>query len=343
MPKQSLGNLVLELTTRCNQDCRYCYNIWKCPHASTPRLDYVRPRDYRQTKRTLRRLFRQALIGRVTLSGGEPLLADRFPELVLFIRLHHASVTVISNGSVAPVREYQTLTDLGVDLFEFTVNSDLEKEHDYLTRTPGSWKRTTRLIAELAGGKTEVVCVVVLTRVNVGRIASTLRFIHGLGISRVMLNRYNLGGAGIANPGKLQVSANELHETLAVAEGLSVDLGLRLSANVCTPWCVVNPKDYPIIAMGSCGSSADGMPVTVSASGDVRLCNHSPVVIGNVHATTLNKILSGPTAGHFFGSVPNYCAECALYDSCRGGCRAVSEQLRISLTAHDPVATAVRH
>jgi organic radical activating enzyme len=57
--------------------------------------------SYKQAKKTLKRLFKIAEVGSVTFTGGEPFLAERFNELVLFTRLKNKSVTIITNGNAA--------------------------------------------------------------------------------------------------------------------------------------------------------------------------------------------------------------------------------------------------
>ena len=338
MKPRRLRHIVFELTSECQQSCLYCYNVWKNPTEALRPL--ATAGSYRTARRTLKRLFRVAKIGRVTMTGGEPLMSERFHELVLACRLRGAAVTVISNGG-APLAEYQSLEAIGVDLFELTINSDVPEIHDSMTGMPGSWQRVTNTVRALAQ-TTSVVCVVVVTRINAPRIRETLACISSLGVDRVMVNRFNPGGAGLLHSKDLLPSRDELRGALEAAERAGMEHGLNLSTNVSIPHCVVDPSDIPGIRMGACGSGPDRMPLTLSWNGELRLCNHSPVVAGNIFETPIDEILTSPEVVRFFGTRPEYCRACKRYDRCKAGCRAVSEQLGVSLVNHDPIGTTIR-
>ena len=76
--------VVFEVTPECNLRCRHCYNIWKMPGYRG-----CTPSTYRQADKTLRRLLKMVKVDAVTMSGGEPVLSERFAELVLGHRLGH--------------------------------------------------------------------------------------------------------------------------------------------------------------------------------------------------------------------------------------------------------------
>jgi len=334
-----LGTVVFETTSECNQNCLYCYNEWKRSNRVRAGSGALAPVGYRTARRTLSRLFRQVDVQRITMSGGEPLLADRFSELVLYCRLKRKGVSVISNGSSAELDTYLSLIDLGVDLFEFTVNSNVPAVHDGMTA--GSWQHTTTIIRELAK-RVEVVCVIVLTGRNAADLDETILFIESLGVRRIMVNRFNPGGTGIRYADELLLTREQLLNGLASASRIARGHGLHVTSNVCTPWCVIHPREISGIRIGTCGADVEHMPITITASGDVRLCNHSPIVVGNVHRESMDRILSGERAAEFFGTIPEACRDCPDYTACRGGCRAVSEQLGVDISAHDPVSTSVR-
>ena len=275
------------------------------------------------------------------MSGGEPLLAERLPELVLLCRLHRSAVTIISNGTKAQVEDYRSLFELGVSLFEFPINSDRPRIHDALAGRPGAWEKVTTVVHELAGEGIPVVCVIVLTELNADRVSEIMEYIASLGVDRIMLNRFNRGGRGICNSSELLLTEEGLRSAYRRADLSVAKLNISVSANVSTPHCVLDPGDYPRIRMTSCGDSVDSMPITIDVEGGVRLCNHSPAVLGNIHETDIGTILADSAASRFFEIVPRMCRECRRYTRCRGGCRAVSEQLGIKLEDHDPVTSSV--
>ncbi|MDR3218745.1 MAG: hypothetical protein LBU22_07155 [Dysgonamonadaceae bacterium] len=171
----------------------------------------------------------------------------------------------------------------GVGLFEFPVHSAQAEIHDRMAQRKGSWEKSVsslKTVLQLGG---YVVPVIVITKHNVNQISETLHFIHSLACKRIMLNRYNIGGKGCDHPLDISADANELRQAFATANALSDELGLRLTSNVCSPICLLNPKDYPNIGFGHCSFNVLRRPVTLDINGNIRLCNHSPVVAGNIY------------------------------------------------------------
>lgn len=72
-------------------------------------------------------------------------------------------------------------------------------------------------------------------------------------------------------------------------------------------------------------------------NGDIRLCNHSPVVAGNIFEKELKDILYSSYANSWNEIIPNFCSNCNKWSICRGGCRAASEQYALGLSHVDPI------
>lgn len=332
--KPSFPFIVFETTTKCNLNCRYCYNIWK-----RPGVNDIPKNSYKQAIKTLRRFFKIADVEQVTFTGGEPFLSERFSELVLFVRMKKKQAAIISNGNAAKKEDYKIMTDLGAGLFEFPVHSYQENIHDYLTQVEGSWKKVIQSIKEVQELKGNIVAVIVITKANFGHIDKTLVFIKELGLNRVMLNRYNIGGTGIKNIKELITTKEELNHAYFLANRTTKGLALTVSSNVCTPLCLINPEDYKNIHFTSCSSGVLNKPLTLDIEGNMRICNHSPVVLGNIYKNSIADIMNNPYIRQWRDIVPGYCSSCKIFDRCLGGCRAASEQMGFNLEQVDPVLT----
>ena len=328
----NLQHIAFETTDRCNLDCLYCYNIWK-----TDAVERVPFNSYAKAIETLKKLFSVADIQYVAFTGGEPFLSERFAELILFCCMEGKQVTLISNGTQGKAKDYKQLIKLGVGLFEFPIHSAQADIHDHMVQVPGSWQKSvtsTREVLQLGGS---VVPVVVITKHNVHQLGETLEFINSLGCKRIMLNRYNIGGKGCANPMEVSATAEELRSAFAVANDKAMELDLRLTANVCSPICLLNPADYPLIGFGHCSFDVLKRPITVDINGNIRLCNHSPVVAGNIYQKELEEILYSDYTTQWETSVPDLCKPCSHWSVCKGGCRAASEQCFGTLAKEDPI------
>ena len=148
--KCDLSYIVFEVTTECNQQCKYCYNIWNRPEQKPLHLN-----SYKKSIRTLKRIFKQADVEHLVFSGGEPLMAERFNELVLFAKLKNVYVNVISNGTAVDFSEYETLMKLQVNHFQIPLLSANSEIHDYITQLKGSWIKADSTIKNLLDKKAE--------------------------------------------------------------------------------------------------------------------------------------------------------------------------------------------
>lgn len=330
--KLALNHIAFEITSNCNLNCQYCYNIWKMPDANLHAFN-----SYKKSLKTLKKLFKIADIKNIAFTGGEPLMAERFLEIVLFCRMQGKSITIISNGTYGKQEDYQHLINMGVSLFEIPIHSPTAEIHDKMTQLPGSWQKSQDTIKYLTDNKAYVVPVIVLTKFNAPVLEETLEFIASLGLRRIMLNRYNIGGYGLKNPMDISLTNNELKSAFDIANAMSSRLNLVISSNVCTPQCVLNPADYPAIAFGNCSTNVLNRPLTLDIDGNMRLCNHSPVVAGNIYKQDLSEILFSDYTEKWETEVPDFCNNCNLWQKCLGGCRAASEQMGNGLKKEDPI------
>ncbi len=330
----SLPRIAFEFTPDCNLNCVFCYNIWKIPGAQISPATGA----YKKSIKTLKSLFAMADVPHVTLTGGEPMLSERFVELALFCRMKGKGVTVITNGTQGTREQYSNLVRIGVSLFELPVHSSDSATHDRMAGVSGSWQRSTEAIKFLRTLGANIVAVVVLTRHNIEGIAATLDYIADeLGIKRIMINRYNIGGRGVSDPLSVSATPDELRRAFAVIETKVVEKDLKVTSNVCSPQCVLDPADYPHIGFGNCSPDPLRRPVTLDSDGNIRLCNHSPVIAGNIFETPIEQIMRSPYSLSWGTTIPAYCAECTKWERCLGGCRAASEQCGKGLSSPDPL------
>ena len=328
----ALPHIAFEITDQCNLSCVYCYNIWKMKGAVHTPFN-----SYRKAINTLEEIFKQVDVKSIAFTGGEPFLAERFSEVALFCRMQGKQITIISNGTQGKESDYRQLLKMGVGLFEFSIHSAQAEIHDCMTNLKGSWAKSVASVKSVLQLGGYVVPVVVITRHNVQQLSETLDFIRSLGCDRIMLNRYNIGGKGCSNPLEISATVGELRQAFALANRKAGELGLRLSANVCSPICLLDPADYPNIGFGHCSFDVLRRPVTLDINGNIRLCNHSPVVAGNIFKQSVEDILFSDYALSWENSVPEFCAACSQWEKCKGGCRAASEQCSSTLWDEDPI------
>lgn len=317
----------------CNLRCRFCYNHYKNVVGELPPPQS----SYKIARKSLKEVFRKFHVGQITFTGGEPFMGERFSELVLEARLHGARVGVISNGNFAAPDRYLQLTKLGVSLFELPIHSYDPKIHDYMTRRDGSHEKSLTVVKTLLDNGVTPVAVIVLTKFNADHADETIRYISALGIKKIMLNRYNIGGEGVANPSEILPTIQQLQTAYAKVSDEALKQRLTILSSVCTPVCILDPKDYRGISFSSCSTDLKSRPVTIDYLGNVRFCNHSPVVLGNIFTNSVAEIWNNPTIEQWNNVVPAFCKDCNKFSACKGGCRAASQQCGNTLDSPDPI------
>ncbi len=329
--KFSIQHIVFEITQECNLSCVYCYNYWR-------RNGYTaQPATFKNIQKTLKKAIETIDFQHITITGGEPLGVEGLEEIVLHCRIKGKGVSIITNGTVGKPAVYQTLLDLGVSLFEIPFHSANPSIHDSMTGCHGSFNKVLESIRFLKESKTEICLVCVLTRSNIDLFQQTLDTARDLGIKRFMMARYNIGGRGIETAKEIIPSLSGLRSAFRIANDFVRNNKMKISANVCVPFCIIDPKEYPNIPISSCGSNLTKRPVTIDSCGNMRICNHSPRIIGNIHSESVNAILTSEYANTWQTTCPKYCSKCNQWPKCLGGCRAASEQLGKSLENEDPI------
>jgi radical SAM protein with 4Fe4S-binding SPASM domain len=328
--KAELPFIVFEITQNCNLHCGYCYNHWKRDASAT-----TTNTSFEQAKRSLKQLFKVARVKHISISGGEPFMVERLTELVLWLRMKKKDVSIISNGFLVNKTDLQNLSQLGINALEFPLHSHLAAHHDQMTGTKSSWQKSLDNIQSALALNMNVVSVIILSHYNHEEIEDTLAFHEQIGIRNVMINRFNIGGNGIRDLKNLNLNPDELNRALTKADAYAAKSDLRISSNVCTPMCLVKPEEYQHIRFTHCSTDYRRMPITLQINGDLRICNHSPEVFGNIFTDNLSQVFT-EDLHHFHHVVPSLCRSCSKYAICLGGCRAAALQYFNQVEHADP-------
>ncbi len=334
--KTELKHLVFELTEACNQNCRFCYNHW--------RPDGFQPVDKKQTARTLKSILSQAKVGSISFSGGEPTLLTNMLDLALRCRFNGAALNILTNGTIIREEDIRNLRNIGISNLQVPLLSSDPSIHETLTGLPGSWEKSCTTIRRAVDilGSDKVAIVLIITAMNAETIKETLEFYKSLGVRTVMVNRFNLGGNGLSHREELCLSREGLHKAFrAVSDFAVANHDFNFVSGVCTPVCLMDPKDFPGIQFTTCSTDLDTRPITISYKGDVRFCNHSPFVMGNIFERPLKDILEDENVKARYSGVPEQCADCKLFFRCKGGCRAAAEQVYGNFKSVDPIIETI--
>ena len=332
---------VLELTRRCNHRCLYCYTSWQAPELGYPGNGHENSLD--EVKEIILRLQDQAPVENIALSGGEPLLRHDIEEIVDFVRRRGISPILISNGAllsadtVAATREATT--------YEVTLLSHRREVHDRLAGVPGAWDDAVHGMANVRQGRGSLVAVFIATRLNYMDLYRTAELAIALGADGMMYNRINLGASNMRMARELLPTPEMIEENLEALVGLQRQYGLVVAISVVIEPCVVDVSKYPTLHFGWCPQAGPDSYFTVDPSGNIRICNHSPTILGNIKHDDFGDIYRHhPYVAAFRETWPAECKDCApeLKAQCGGGCKAAAEQCYGTLARVDPFVTLSR-
>jgi radical SAM protein with 4Fe4S-binding SPASM domain len=196
--------------------------------------------------------------------------------------------------------------------------------------------KVTRAATDIRYHGATLAFVFVATSLNIDDWKSTLEIGIALGARTFLFNRYNAGGEYHRDPAHLMPSVEQVRQGLCVAEEYAVKYGVGIGASIAIPPCLIDPEDFPHVGFGFCAAGTERAYYTIDPMGNVRPCNHTPTVLGNLFESSLRKISKSPKLVRFVKARPDFCVGCGIENECLGGCKAAAEACYGSLTACEP-------
>ncbi len=342
-PRRYLS-FVFEATQACNHDCLHCYNAWKGPTG----YPAVSPLGTADTLDMLDRMLDGTGARLVSLSGGEPLLRGDIFEIVDHLAARGVGVNLITNGSLLDEAAIGRLVPNKVSIFELPLLSVERAIHDRMCGVDGAFDRVTMAIAELKAAGQRVVCVFVATRLNLATWAETAELAFALGADGIMFNRFNPGGAGARHVELLQASPGELCAALDEAQRISGQYGMPISCSIAMPPCLFGAdggrtgpgERWPKLSFGFCAAGTERAYYTLDPAGNVRPCNHSATILGNIRRADFGEMAESAAMNDFVAARPAMCGGCRWEAQCQGGCKAAAEVCRGAPWSADPFLEA---
>ncbi len=329
--KPRLQSLIFEVTQRCNHACLHCYNVWQGENSY--------PRGELDTTRTLELLTKaldETICGHVTLTGGEPLLRKDLPVILEFLQKRHIQTTIISNGRLLNKTRAGDLVEHGVGLFELPLLSHKREIHDELSGATGAWDAVLAAMANVRLQYGQVVAAFVATRKNIEHLYETIRLAFAFGARGVMFNRFNPGGRGRIYIDELLPTAVQVRQALEVAEAAALEFSLPISCSIPIQPCLIDTSFFPHINVGYCSAGTGRAYYTLDPLGNVRPCNHTDIILGNLFEVSFPEMIASEQMEAFKCAIPSYCISCSRQEECQGGCKASAQVCYGSIAAEEP-------
>lgn len=326
---------VFELTRRCNNDCRYCYNVWRSSVAHYA-SEYSDELSTQQIKEIILKLQEETEVATICLSGGEPLLRADLPEIIRFLRSLGITVSLITNGTLLTEQKVEEMA--GVANYEVPLLSCRQEIHDCLVGRSSAWDAVIEgmMNVHLSGARLSVVFVA--TRQNWTELEATASFAAMLGADEFIYKRVNVGKANLRHADELFLSPAMIEENLNTLDKLAVDDKITISADLVIEPCVLDVRQFQHLKFGWCPLAGEESAFVIDPAGNVRICEHSPEVLGNIIRDSFRDLYHHPYVEVFRTVLPPECEKCQspFKDMCRGGCKAAAAQAYGSLTRIEP-------
>jgi radical SAM protein with 4Fe4S-binding SPASM domain len=309
--------------------------VWRAPGAEASAC----PPDELSTEATLAMLAKvldETRCSHITLTGGEPLMRSDLPQIIDLARGRGARVTIISNGRLLTEPAVVDLVQRGVGLFELPLLSHQRQVHDDLSGAPGAFDAVLAAMARIRYHQGQFVAVFVATQHNLPHLVETIRLAFAFGSRGMMLNRFNPGGRGRDRVAELLPTVDQMRRALAAADGAAAELSFPISCSIPIQPCLIDLEAYRHLGFGFCAAGTDRAYYTLDPVGNVRPCNHTSTILGNVRHEPFWDLVAPERLSPFVSAVPRFCRTCALRTTCQGGCKAAAQVCYGDLRAEEP-------
>lgn len=319
------NSVALELTYRCNHQCKFCSCPWVAPDTAYPKGTELTLSEWKQVVDTLY----DKGVESFSLSGGEVLLKDCFGEIIRHIRNEankrrlFKPIVLISNGLSMKEDYLAFFKEMNVHLRMSLPGYTTFREHTGVDNADGvlHWFQVAKSIG------IETTLNVTVTKKNYDELFQTISLGLINGAHDILLNRFLPGGRGLGYMDELRLTPEQVNGMLDIAEEVLEYANRYGNVGTEIPLCAIKGIDnYRRIHIGYQCAAAKGFFV-VDPSGYIRTCNHSPRVVGHIFG---KPMITDTNYWNMFAMrdySPESCSGCSLKTQCDCGCREVANIL----------------
>ena len=306
--------LVYEITSRCTNNCIYCYNVWK-QNIYYPEGELSLP----QIKALFEKLLEEITPEGITLTGGEPLTHPDILEVVSFLCDKKIRVSIATNGVLLNEATTRELIDGGVDYFEISAVSINPEKYNLLTQsTQCSKVKEAVLNVKRHGAKLTITFVI--TKLNLAEVEEVIDFSFAFSADAVVLNRFVPGGSGLDHLSELETTQEDIESVLSIADGKSKEYSLPICITIPIESCIIDHKKYSNLNFGTCACGRKKW--AIDPVGNLRICEQNPEILGNLFDKSFFELSRLEVVNSFQrNNLRADCDKCEEFARCGGGCR----------------------
>ncbi|MGD2251158.1 MAG: radical SAM protein [Candidatus Methanofastidiosia archaeon] len=318
----------LEVTSKCNNFCQFCYNVWEKSTSS----------QGANMKAILEKLI-EADVKMLFFTGGEPFLRKDLFDLVEIASNCGMRTSVVTNGTLLTEEKAQHLKTLKTSV-QVSLHGT-EPTHDTLVGAPGAYARTWEGLQYLKNANVPTNINMALTRQNFQELPHVGEVAASLG-AHLSMTRLVLTGPHVNK--NLQFTQSTISD---VMEFLVHQKKVK-TASIQSPFpiCCLGKEGIPTMlkiydTFDVVGCQGGITWCAVSPQGAVRTCGAMNKEEGDLKHKDLKTIWAQSefikkcrTCSH----IPEHCLNCEYLSVCTGGCRADAYAASQDPTNPDPLA-----
>jgi len=255
-------NVQFELTYRCNLSCRHCY----IAHNKEKELTFKEITSIIDQLVEMRTFY-------LCFTGGEIFTRKDFLNIAWYAKEKGFFLILLTNGTLITNKEIDELKKIGPLGIEISLLGARAKTHDFITKTPGSFKRALSTIKKLVGVGIRVTIKTTLMKKNIMEYQEMKSLSHRLGahvkVGAEVLPRID----GRKDPQKYQVSWEDRLTYLYPDESMR---------------CLMEDMDEHKGLSLTC--KAGKVVASVSPYGDVQPCILMPITLGNLRKKSFKDV-----------------------------------------------------
>jgi len=340
--------VVWNFTNACNLKCKHCYQ-----RAGIRAIDELTTEEKFQAVEELAR----AGVVSIAFSGGEPLVAPDFYDVVGKVKEEGMYAALATNGTLITRKVAKKLKDVGVGYVEISLDSAKPERHDDFRGVPGSFSRALEGIKHCVDQGVFTCVATTVTQLNLHEIPDIIDLTEKLRAQRFMAFNFIPAGRG-ADVAEIDLSPEQREDLLKML--MNKNFSGRIQALSTAPQLarvslqmsggeIVAPThmyvggraslDLKVLAdfIGGCG--AGRLYGALQPNGDVTPCVFMPELIaGNIRKSSFLDIWNRNEVMQRLRNrslLKGHCGNCRYKHVC-GGCRARALGYFNDVMAPDP-------
>lgn len=317
-----VNGLALEITQRCNNECKYCFS------SSNPSITTEIPLNMlisivdqyitMENKIAYERWENRRLESQIVITGGEPFLHSEWKSFFSYLTDIDEQFDVASNGILISEKDVVFLSE--TTIHDLQISLDGMREEDNILRNPQKTKLIIDKIRMLANSplKSKLTVKATVSKYNVKHAQELIDFCKDIDVRLVFGYIQVLGRAALDTSYLLNSEEIKQFNRFIVENNPHLVLPLMFSHVPC-------PLDI----------DEEPLAFYISAEGDIYPCasfHESFFCIGNIYRDNLSQAIGGSR----FKEIQNWvserkeymksgpCKKCYVSDYCRGSCPAAS-------------------